>query len=69
MADLCIHEMDPRWCATCKHGPAKPEPVTIVATFRARFDGECPECERPIVAGVCVIHKLSNDTYVHQSCH
>lgn len=64
----CVHEMDERWCATCKRGPLRPEPPpTIEATFTARFDGECPSCGLPIARGQ-VVHRLSNDRYVHQGC-
>lgn len=69
---LCIHGMPtPASCVECMEetglGVPKPEPVTIVATFGARYDGECPSCGLQIWTGQ-VVHRLSNDTYVHQGC-
>lgn len=68
MPDECPHGMeDPAWCSLCKRGPTKPEPVTVVARFPARYDGQCPGCDLPIKVGQLVA-KLSNDTYVHEGC-
>ena len=64
----CPHGMgDPAWCSICKHGPVKVERPEIVATFRARYDGDCRGCSLPISVGQ-IVHKLSNDAYVHQGC-
>ena len=63
----CPHGLDTAWCATCKHGPSKPSAVTIEATFRARYEGDCPGCSLPIHIGQ-VVHKLSNERYVHEGC-
>ena len=63
----CPHGLDTRWCGVCKHGVTKPEPVTIEATFRARYDGVCKGCDLYIGAGQTV-HKLSTGAYVHQGC-
>ena len=66
--DLCPHDIDPRWCATCLHGPRpRPEPVHIVKLFRANFAGDCGECSTPIDRGqLCA--KLSNGKNVHAGC-
>ena len=63
----CIHGLDEEWCATCKHGPERPARAEVEATFAARFDGECPSCGFPICTGQ-VIHRLTNERYVHQGC-
>jgi len=65
----CDHGLDERWCTICKNGPTRrgPEPVTVVATFPARFPGDCPSCDLPITEGQ-TIHRLSNDRYVHAGC-
>ena len=63
----CPHGLDTRWCGVCKHGPSKAEPVTIEATFRARYAGECPACDLPVDIGQTV-HRLSNGRYVHDGC-
>ena len=69
----CAHGMpSPASCVTCiEDGPVAPptrsEPVTVVATFRARFDGQCPGCNLPIVPGQ-IAHILSDERRVHQGC-
>lgn len=64
----CPHGLDTRWCATCKHGPTpRQETVSIVATFGARYGGECPVCSLPIAVGARIA-KLTDDTYVHVGC-
>ena len=66
--DECKHGLDPRWCSLClQHGPAKPEPVEVVAVFRARYDGDCPACDLPIRPGEMAA-KLSNERTVHKWC-
>ena len=66
--DECLHGLDARWCSICIHGVTKPEPApTIISTFRARFEGQCRRCDLPIALG-SVIHRLSNETYVHEGC-
>lgn len=44
-----------------------PAPVTVVATFRAVYDGHCRGCDFGIGPGD-TIHKLSDDSYVHAGC-
>lgn len=63
----CPHGLDTRWCTVCLHGPRRPEPVTVEATFRARFAGDCHGCRLPIAEGA-VIHRLSTGAYVHDGC-
>lgn len=63
----CPHGLDTAWCGVCKNGPTRPEPVTVVATFAARYEGHCNGCNLPIAVGQ-VVHKQSNETYVHQGC-
>jgi hypothetical protein len=48
-------------------GPPPKEDVTVVATFVAAYDGQCGGCNLPITVGR-LIHKLSNDSYVHPGC-
>lgn len=66
-ADECKHGMNPAWCSACKEGPRRPRPATVEATFCSRYDGQCPACNLPIIKGQ-VIHRMSNDTYVHEGC-
>lgn len=71
-SDECPHGFStPRFCAVCKHGPRSFRPAPppeIEATFTARFDGRCDDCDQPIVPGQ-TIHRLSNNAYIHQgSC-
>lgn len=63
----CIHGLDTDWCATCKHGPDIPAAPVVVATFRARYGGDCRACSLPIVAGEVIVLK-SDDSYVHEAC-
>jgi hypothetical protein len=68
----CAHGMPtPASCVECMEdgglgAPAR-APLTVEATFKARYDGQCPGCNLPIVVGQ-VVHRLSNDSYVHQGC-
>lgn len=67
----CRHGLDSRWCAACKDPApnphaAKPAP-TILATFQARYEGDCDACGFAISPGQ-VIHRMSDDTYVHARC-
>ena len=66
MAD-CIHGLDTGWCSLCLHTAGPIEVVTVEATFPAKFDGDCPACNLPIMVGQ-TIHKLSNDRYIHKGC-
>lgn len=68
MDDECIHGISGGTCAICKHGPRRRPKRDVMATFTARFDGQCPGCNLPIHAGIDVIHKMSDDTYLHQGC-
>lgn len=69
----CPHGMPkPSTCLTCmEDGPVAPPTAKVrptpVATFTARFDGQCPGCNLPITPGQ-VIHCLSDMAYVHQGC-
>ncbi len=63
----CVHGLDTAWCAICKHGPSRPELVTIQATFSAKYVGHCNGCDLPIQVDQ-VVHKLSTGQYVHQEC-
>lgn len=64
----CIHGLDSRWCSLCLHPEERKEKrPTVEATFFARYEGQCRGCNLAITAGQ-VIHRLSNDTYVHQGC-
>lgn len=65
--DECPHGLDSRWCGVCLHGPMRPQPVTVEATFAARFDGHCSPCNLPIAAGQ-IVSKLSDGRYVHREC-
>lgn len=67
----CLHGLDKRWCAACKDPApnphaAKPAP-TIVATFPARYEGDCDACGFAIEPGQ-TIHRMSDDRYVHARC-
>ena len=64
----CPHGLgDPAWCSVCKHGPSKPEPVTVEALFCARYGGYCSDCGQPLTVGERIA-KLSNGSYVHEEC-
>lgn len=65
----CIHGLTEGTCAICKHGPRRPPRREPVATFTARYDGQCPECDLPIHAGIDVVHKMSDDSYIHKDCN
>ena len=47
----CIHGLDDQWCATCLHGPERPERQPTMLTTTAKFVGRCPECRRYIGVG------------------
>jgi len=63
----CIHGLDERWCSICLRGTTKPEVVTVVATFRARFDGHCRSCNLPLHAGELAT-RMSDESYRHEHC-
>lgn len=65
----CKHGLDESWCSICLHhaDPPTAETVTILATFAAKYDGYCSECGLPVMVGQ-MIHRLSNDRYVHKGC-
>lgn len=63
----CIHGLEEDWCATCKHGAEVPTSPADVATFRAKYEGDCRECRLPIAVGE-VICLRSDDSYVHEGC-
>jgi hypothetical protein len=65
--DECPHGLDARWCTICLHGVTRPQPVTVVATFLAMLEGQCPGCDLPIYVGQ-VLHKMSNGPVVHKGC-
>lgn len=52
--DECPHGLDRRWCGVCLHGPSRPQPVTVEATFAARYEGHCSPCNLPISVGQVV---------------
>lgn len=69
----CPHGMpSPPSCVECmEDGPvAPPERTrrpTVEATFQARYAGHCSGCNLPITPGQ-VVHRLSDERYVHQGC-
>lgn len=70
--DECIHGMDPAWCSVCLKGPATysfKEPTVLPEgpAFPARFPGDCPGCNLPVVEGQ-IIRKWSDERYRHQGC-
>lgn len=66
--DECKHGLDPATCSICLHGVSRPAPPpTVLAVFRARYDGQCGECNLPISPGQWVAH-LSNDRNIHKVC-
>lgn len=62
----CRHGLDTLWCLFCKY-PVLPPRATIEATFSAKFEGDCRGCNLPISKGQ-IIHRLSDDSYMHQGC-
>jgi hypothetical protein len=50
-----------------EHDEHRPSP-TVVCVFRARFDADCDECGRMIVAGRDWVCELTNGAYVHETC-
>lgn len=70
MPEECPHGMpDPAWCSTCKHGVGPRPRVTVVERprFRARYDGQCPDCDLPIGVGQWIV-QLSTGAFVHEGC-
>ena len=64
----CIHGLTPDTCSICKHGLSRPEPLTVLFQFRAKYDGKnCGECNLPIYAGQFIV-KLSDESYRHSRC-
>lgn len=70
----CPHGMPtPASCMPCmEEGNMPPvvvaDPDHIVATFYAKYDGECPGCGLSISVGQTV-HKLEpSGRYVHEGC-
>lgn len=43
------------------------DPVTVEATFSAKYPGECPSCGLAISEGQRIA-KLSTERYVHVGC-
>jgi hypothetical protein len=60
-------------CACRIHAPTEPPTLSqridgrVLATFFARYDGRCADCNEPLVAGerICNIEHLG---YVHEDC-
>jgi hypothetical protein len=57
-ASECKHGLDPRWCATCKHGPVREQPWRATAdalgedvTIAAKHPGRCRVCSDTIEPG------------------
>lgn len=64
--DDCPHGSDPLTCRVCR--PAPPTaPVTLEYEFKAKFDGQCPGCNLPIVTGQGV-GKWSDGRTRHAMC-
>ncbi len=58
-------------CAHCRGDELSPASDWVIALplWRARFDGVCARCSKPIVAYVDVIARLVDDSeYVHEAC-
>lgn len=72
-APQCLHGMPtPASCTECMYDgvgvePEREAPPFPVTTLYARFDGHCRGCDFPVYENQ-LIHKLSNDTYVHVGC-
>ncbi len=65
--DECKHGLDPAWCAACKEGPKRNEPERVDYTFRAKYEGQCPECDLPITLGQAVA-KTTRGRVLHGWC-
>jgi hypothetical protein len=63
----CIHGLDDDWCAICKHGPDRPAPEIVEYKFKARYDGQCPACNLPIMVGQSCARTTRGRT-VHDRC-
>lgn len=69
----CPHGMPtPASCLDCMTdeglGVERPEPESVAATFAARYDGHCPECNLPITTGVTIAKLEPSGRYVHAGC-
>ena len=70
LVDDCPHGIgDPAWCSTCKHGPATvtADDIEREATITARFEGDCPSCDHPILDGQ-QITRWSDERWRHEGC-
>lgn len=64
----CLHGLDESWCSLCLHPRRRDDaPVLTMALFKAKWPGFCKPCETSIEVGQ-MIYKLSDGTYVHESC-
>lgn len=63
----CIHELDPQWCSTCKHGPERKTPEAFAMRFVARYDGDCTSCDLPIYVGQRA-GKTTRGRTIHEDC-
>ena len=63
----CIHGME-FGCSICSGKDVKrPEPEETKFTYRAKYDGQCPECYLPIAVGQeCV--KTTRERNLHVEC-
>ena len=73
MIEECPHGMDdPDWCSICKHGVTRPvtKPRYGPAIITARFDGQCVECNLPVMPGHLVTAREDNErvAWVHVGC-
>ena len=71
-AATCPHGYpSPLLCLDCieDQGVGAPprESESMVAVFPARFAGQCPECDLPIVEGERIV-KTTRDRYLHSRC-
>lgn len=66
--ELCKHDLEPEWCATCKHGPRKVETESVAYSFTAKWNGECAAgCLDTIEKGETIVRSTLGKNY-HSSC-
>lgn len=65
--DECKHGLTTGTCSLCKPQPQRQKPERLGLVVLAKYDGYCPECGKPIVAGT---DEIINDgcNWVHVEC-
>jgi hypothetical protein len=65
----CVHGME-YGCSICNGKDVRrPEPEEAKFTYRAKYEGQCPECGLPIAVGQQCVKTTKIETFTRSVCH